>query len=140
MAKWPDFEVAPRGKVKVVNFNTGELTPDKDQALTDFLPEDREAAETFAVWLYDGQTDIGMQVRIHPAGGKAMGYAQIFLPGGRILNADPEEAVFTRGDEPETAHVKYRVIEPFHRWQYRLVDLPMSETTDAAMESGEVRY
>jgi hypothetical protein len=140
MAKWPDFEVAPGGKVKVVNFNTGELAPEVDQALTDFLPEDKEAGETFAVWLYDGEADIGMQIRIHPTGGKASGYAQIFLPGGRILNADPEEGVITRGDAPETAHVKYRVVEPFHRWEYRLTDLPMAETSDAAMGSGEVRY
>ena len=73
MARWPDFEVSPGGIVKVDNLNSGALTPDKDQALTDFLSEDKEVAETFAVWLYDGRADIGMQIRIHPTGDKDVG-------------------------------------------------------------------
>src|SRR5690606_32162761 len=62
----------------------------------------------------------------------------LFLPGGRIVNAEPEQAPFDRPDQPETEHVKYRCVEPFRRWTYRLVDLPVAETTDEAMASGEV--
>jgi len=119
-------------------FNTAGLAPEDDLALTGPHPEDPEASETFAVWLYDGERDLGMTLRIHPDRGIASGWATLFLPGGRIVNAEPEQAPFDRPDQPETEHVKYRCVEPFRRWTYRLVDLPVAETTDEAMASGEV--
>ena len=123
----------------VQHFNTGGLAPDADQALTGPLPEDPEAAETFAVWLYDGERDIGLTMRVHPQGGSSVGMATIMLPDGRILDGS-DAGTFTRPDRPESAHVKYEVVEPFRRWRYRLVEMPMAATTDKEMESGAVDY
>lgn len=126
--------------VQVENFNTAGLSPDKDQALLEPLPEDPEAAETFAVWLYDGVRDMGMTVRVHPQAGVAMGMATILLPDGRILNAGADQATFSQPDQPGSERVRYSVVEPFHRWRYRVLDMPMAETTQKAMDSGEVSY
>jgi hypothetical protein len=126
--------------MRIDNFNTGGLPPSADQALLGPHPDDPEATETFAVWLYDGAQDLGLEVRIHPHAGVASGWATILLSDGRILHAEPESAPFERADQPRTEHVKYEVLEPFHRWRYRLVDLPMGETTEKEMASGPVTY
>jgi hypothetical protein len=125
--------------MQVEHFNTAKLPPDADQALTALMPEDPEAVETFAVWLYDGVADIGLTMRVHPHGGASVGMATILLPDGRILNG-ADTGILTRGDHPESEHVRYEVVEPFRRWRYRLADMPMAETTEVAHATGEVVY
>jgi hypothetical protein len=120
-----------------LDFGSG-LGTEKDWALTGPHPEDPDALETFVVWLHDAIHDTGVELRIHAKDGVAEGRVVVFLPDGRILHAVPEQAPLTKADAPESEHVKYRCLEAFRHWEYRLVDLPMTATTDQAHENGEV--
>jgi hypothetical protein len=125
--------------VPTADFGMG-LEPEDDHALTATHPEDPAVVETFVVWLHDAINDVGVELRIHAQHGVAEGRSVVFLPGGRMLHATPEQAPLTVGSTPETEHVFYQCIEPFRRWRYRLKNLPMHTTTDEAHELGQVTY
>jgi hypothetical protein len=115
------------------------LAAEQDWALTSTHPEDPDVIETFVVWLHDAHRDTGVELRIHAKDGIAEGRAVVFLPGGRILHAVPEQAPLIAGDAPHSEHVKYDCVESFRQWQYQLVNLPTVATSDQAHEDGQVQ-
>lgn len=116
----------------------GGLNPEDDLALTALMREDPQVAETFNVWLYDPEKNVG--INVHPAvqGGRMGAMASIFLPDGRVLRAQDEAAVFSSPSEFGSKHIQYTCKEPFREWAYRADKLPVFVTSGVDQKRGGV--
>lgn len=117
---------------------SGALEPAQDYALTGPHPEDQAAGETFVVWLHDRDRNVGVELRLHAKDGTGVGRATVYWPDGRILHAIPEHAALTKPEAPATEHLKYRCIEPYRKWSYKIEEWDLFVTTDADHEAGSV--
>jgi hypothetical protein len=117
---------------------SGSLQPEQDYALTGVHPEDPAAGETFVVWLHDRSRNVGVELRLHAKDGTAEGRATIYWPDGRILHATPEQGPLTCAEAPETEHLKYRCLEPYRRWTYKIDGWNLNVTSDAEHDAGTV--
>lgn len=122
-------------------FHPADLTlrDEHEKALTEPFADDPEVAETFNIWLYDGDRNIGLNIHPRATGGKMSTAVTIFLPDGRIArsNHGPEES-FSDPWQPEAPHVKLHCAQPFRRWDFAIEDLPVYLTSDAEQASRTV--
>jgi len=117
------------------------LRPEQDYLMTAPHPEEAQAIETLNVWFYDAKQNLG--VNIHPQrilNGQILAImVTVFLPDGRILRSNGDEAVqFTDPKRPQSKHVRFYCEKPFHQWTYSLDNLPMWETNKQELEAGAV--
>ena len=117
---------------------SANLTPEQDYLLTGPHPDDPEVGETMAVWLNDPDQDIGVELRLHAKDGVAEGRATVYWTDGRILQAAPNSKQITRGDAPEAENLKYRCVEPYRRWEYRIDEWNLFVNTDEEHNAGTV--
>ena len=117
---------------------SANLTPEQDYLLTGPHPDDPEVGETMAVWLNDPDQDIGVELRLHAKDGVAEGRAMVYWTDGRILQAAPNSKQITRGDAPEAENLKYRCVEPYRRWEYRIDEWNLFVNTDEEHNAGTV--
>lgn len=115
------------------------LRPEQDLLLTDFHPEDEQAAETMNVWVHDGERNTGFNIHAQMHGGTMRAPVTIFLPDGRVLRIrtdDPER--FDDPARPHTKRVQYECVEPYRRWNYTITDMPVWVTNHAELAAGAI--
>lgn len=116
-----------------------KLEASDDHALTAPLPEDPEAAETFNVWLYDGEQNLGINLHPRATGGTMDSSITVFLPDGRIVRASMgSPGPFSDPARPSSAHLKMHCEAPFERWSFEVPEAPVYVTSDEEQASRTV--
>ncbi len=115
------------------------LSPEDDYALTAPLPQDPACVETFNIWLYDGDANIGFNLHPRATGGEMDSSVTIFLPDGRILRANHgSPGRFSDKARPSSAYVKLHCQLPFQQWSCAVENGPVFVTSDQEQASRTV--
>lgn len=116
-----------------------QLDDSHERALVAPLAHDPEVAETFNVWLFDGERNIAFNVHPRATGGEMDSAITIFLPDGRIARANHgSPGRFTDPARPASAFVKLHCEVPFKRWRVDIVDAAVYLSDDAGQASATV--
>ena len=115
------------------------LKTEDDYALTAPMAEDPAAAETFNVWFYDGDQNIGFNLHPRATGGEMDSSITIFLPDGRILRANHgSPGKFTDRARPASQFVRLHCQEPFKQWSCAVEAAAVFVTSDAEQATASV--
>jgi hypothetical protein len=102
-----------------------------EQALVEPFADDPAVIETFNLWLYDGEQNIGFNLHPRLTGGEMDASVMVFLPDGRILRANMgSPGRFADPMRPASAYVKLNCEAPFERWSCAVDKAPVYLTSD----------
>jgi len=113
------------------------LQPSDEFALTEPFPGDPDVIETFNIWLYDGDRNIGLNVHPRATGGNMHSSITVFLPDGRIARLNYDEYFpFTDATRPSSRWLKLHCVEPFKTWTAEVENAPVYLSSDEIQASG----